>query len=117
MTLLFQSVLIVSSIALAILMLRRVAQTRAKIEDSIFWLALCFLITLLGVFPGIASYFASLLGIISSQNFIFMFFIFVLMVKLFLTSMRVSKLEMQVQELSQAIALSKARTDRDEKPE
>lgn len=117
MTLLFQSVLIVSSIALAILMLRRVAQTRAKIEDSIFWLALCFLITILGVFPGIASYFASLLGIISSQNFIFMFFIFVLMVKLFLTSMRVSKLEMQVQELSQAIALSKARAEHEEKPE
>lgn len=117
MTLLFQSILIVSSIVLAILMLRRVAQTRAKIEDSIFWLALCFLITLLGVFPGIASYLASLLGIISSQNFIFMFFIFVLMVKLFLTSMRVSKLEMQVQELSQAIALSKARDAQEEKPE
>lgn len=117
MTLLFQSILIVTSIALAILMLRRVAQTRAKIEDSIFWLALCFLIILLGVFPGIASYFASLIGIISSQNFIFLFFIFVLIVKLFFTSMRVSKLEMQVQELSQAIALAEARSDRDEKPE
>lgn len=107
MTLLFQSILIVASIALAVLMLRRVAQTRAKIEDSIFWLGLCFLLILLGVFPGIASTLASLMGIYSSTNFIFMFFIFVLIVKLFFTSMHVSKLEMQVQELSQAIALSK----------
>lgn len=107
MTLLFQTILIIASIALAILMVRRVAQTRAKIEDSIFWLALCFVIILLGVFPDIATYFASLIGIISSTNFIFLFFIFVLIVKLFFTSMRVSKLEMQIQELSQSIALSK----------
>jgi hypothetical protein len=107
-TLLFQSILIVASLILAVLMLRRVAQTRAKIEDSIFWLALCFLLILLGVFPGIASSLASLIGIYSSTNFIFLFFIFVLIVKLFFTSMRVSKLEMQIQELSQSIALSKA---------
>ncbi len=107
MTLLFQSILIVASIALAVLMLRRVAQTRAKIEDSIFWLGLCFLLILLGVFPEIASTLSSLMGIYSSTNFIFMFFIFVLIVKLFFTSMHVSKLEMQVQELSQSIALSK----------
>ncbi len=106
MTPLFQSILIVTSLCLAVLMLRRVAQTRAKIEDSIFWLALCFLLILLGLFPGIASGFASLIGIYSATNFIFLFFIFVLIVKLFFTSMRVSKLEMQVQELSQAIALS-----------
>lgn len=106
MTLLFQSILIVASIALAVLMLRRVAQTRAKIEDSIFWLGLCFLLILLGVFPEIANTLASLMGIHSSTNFIFMFFIFVLIVKLFFTSMHVSKLEMQVQELSQSIALS-----------
>lgn len=110
MTLLFQSVLIIASIALAILILRRVAQTRAKIEDSIFWLALCFLLILLGIFPGIANTLASLMGIYSSTNFIFMFFIFVLIVKTFFTSMRVSKLEMQVQELSQSIALSKSET-------
>ena len=103
MTLLFQSILIVASIALAVLMLRRVAQTRAKIEDSIFWLGLCFLLILLGVFPEIASTLSSLMGIYSSTNF----FIFVLIVKLFFTSMHVSKLEMQVQELSQSIALSK----------
>lgn len=117
MTLLFQSILVTSSIALAILMLRRVAQTRAKIEDSIFWLALCVLIVALGVFPDITSYFASLIGIISSQNFIFLFFIFVLIVKLFFTSMRVSKLEMQVQELSQSIALAKIRAAEDSSPE
>lgn len=114
MTLLFQCILIVTSIALAILMLRRVAQTRAKIEDSIFWLALCFLLILLGLFPGIATYCASLIGVISSTNFIFLFFIFVLIVKLFFTSMRVSKLEMQIQELSQSIALAERRT-RDER--
>ncbi|MCB7038002.1 DUF2304 domain-containing protein [Eggerthella sinensis] len=114
MTLLFQSILIVASLILAVLMLRRVAQTRAKIEDSIFWLALCFLLILLGVFPGIASSLASLIGIYSSTNFIFLFFIFVLIVKLFFTSMRVSKLEMQIQELSQSIALSKAADAKDE---
>ncbi|MEG0758575.1 MAG: DUF2304 domain-containing protein [Raoultibacter sp.] len=116
MTLLFQSILIIASIALAILILRRVAQTRAKIEDSIFWLALCFLLILLGVFPDIASTLASFMGIYSSTNFIFMFFIFVLIVKTFFTSMHVSKLEMQVQELSQSIALSKSK-DNDKRSE
>lgn len=109
MTLLFQSILIVASILLSILMIRRIAQTRAKIEDSIFWLAFCFLIIVLGLFPDIATYFASLIGIISSQNFIFLFFIFALVMKLFFTSMRVSKLEMQAQELSRSIALAEAR--------
>lgn len=105
MTLLFRIILIVVSVAITILVLRRVARSRAKIEDSIFWLGLCLLFIILSVFPNISVFFADLIGVQSSVNFIFLFFIFVLIMKLFSSSIRISKLEMQVQELSQAIAI------------
>lgn len=105
MTLLFQIVLILASITVAALVLRRVARSRAKIEDSIFWLGLCALLVTFSLFPAIPDFLASLIGVYSTINFIFSFFIFVLIIKLFSSSIRISKLEMQVQELSQAIAI------------
>lgn len=107
MTLLFQIILITASIILAAIILRKVASSRAKVEDSIFWLGL-LLIVLLSIFPDIAGFFASLIGIYSPINFIFLFFIFILIVKQFSSSLRISKLEMRVQELSQALALLKS---------
>ena len=108
MTLLFQIILMTASIILAAIILRKVASSRAKVEDSIFWLGLCLLIVLLSIFPDIAGFFASLIGIYSPINFIFLFFIFILIVKQFSSSLRISKLEMRVQELSQALALLKS---------
>ena len=106
MTFLFRIILIIVSAAITILVLRRVARSRAKIEDSIFWLGLCLLFIILSVFPNISLFFADLIGVQSPVNFIFLFFIFVLTMKLFSSSIRISKLEMQVQELSQAIAIN-----------
>ena len=106
MTLLFQIILIAASIILATVILRRVARSKAKIEDSIFWLALCVFLVALSIFPEIANFLASLIGVYSPINFIFLFFIFIIIVKLFFSSIRISKLEMQSRELAQSIAIA-----------
>lgn len=60
---------------------------------------------IISIFPQIPRLFAKLLGIYSTENFLFLFMIFVLLVKIFCMSIRISQLDHKVKELSEKIAL------------
>ena len=55
--------------------------------------------------PGVADFCSGVLGIYATTNFLFLFAIFVLIVKVFYMSVHISQLESQVKELVQRIAL------------
>ena len=78
-----------------------------RIEDSLFWIILAVLIFLLSIFPQIASFFSNLLGFQAPVNFIYLFFIFILLVKSFYSSKHISELDNKVKELSQQIAVDR----------
>ena len=100
-------ILFISAIIVAVFMLRNVKRSKMRIEDTIFWVILTAIVLILGIFPQIVGFFANVLGIASEQNFVFLFFIFVLLMNGYFTSRANSELETKVKELTQQIALDR----------
>ena len=98
-------ILILGSIATCIWVLVRIRKAQVKIEDSVFWFLFSAILVLIGVFPGIVSWGADIIGVLAPVNFIFLVVIFVLIVKLFRLSIRISQLDSKVQTLTQKYAL------------
>jgi hypothetical protein len=73
---------------------------------------------LLSVFPGIASFFATLLGIQTPINFILILIIAILLLKVFLLSIHISQQNEKIKKLAQKIAYDtlEAEDARDEPP-
>ncbi|HBU12007.1 MAG TPA: DUF2304 domain-containing protein [Clostridiales bacterium] len=99
-------VLIIASLLALIYVLRKIRQAKINIVDSIYWIVLAALFMLLSVFPGIAYFFSNLLGIQSPINFILLFIIAMLFLKVFLLSIRVSQQDEKIKRLAQRIALT-----------
>ena len=85
--------LIVGSLFTAGFILRRVRLAKVQIEDTIFWLVFSAALLILAIFPGIAYWAANLLGFISPINFVYIVIIFLLLVKQFFMSIRLSQLD------------------------
>ena len=81
--------------------IRQIQKKRMQIDWALFSGAL----VALAAFPGIVTFGARLLHIQSPANLIYLCLIFALIIKLFTTTVKVSKLNQQVTELTQHIAL------------
>ncbi|WP_394523315.1 DUF2304 domain-containing protein [Lacrimispora sp. JR3] len=112
MTVLLRGVLICVSILLTCYVLRKIRHSKMKIEDSIFWVMFALLLVAFSLFPRLADFVSRMVGTYSTANFIFAFMIFILLVKVFFQSIKISQLERRMTELIQAFAL-----DREEKQE
>lgn len=107
MSIAIQLVLIIVSLMLLLFVLSSIKKSKMRIEDSLFWIFLVMLIFVLSIFPQIATAISDLLGFQAPINFVFLFFIFVLLLKSFSTSKHASELENKVKELSQQIAVDR----------
>ena len=105
MTTMLRILLILVSVATMGMMVRKIRQAKVQIVDSIFWILLSMLLVVFSIFPAVADGLAWLLGIYSTANFLFLFTIFLLLVKLFTMTLRMSQLETRLKELVQRMAL------------
>lgn len=105
MSSILRALLILCSLLFTYFMLKKIRQSKLQIEYAIFWIIFAGLVVLLALFPEIAYWGATVLGIISPVNMIFLFVIFILLVKVFLMTIELSALENKVKELVQKIAL------------
>ena len=105
--------LIVGSLITAVYVLRRVRHAKIQIEDTIFWLGFSAALLILAVFPGIAYWAADLLGFMSPINFVYVVIIFLLLVKQFFMSIRLSQLDSKVRMLTEQVALDREKVERD----
>ena len=117
MTTLFRMVLIIVSVGTFGIIVQKIRRSRMRIEDSIFWVILCLMFVVFALFPKVADGLAALLGIYSTANFLFLFTIFILLMKLFTMSMTISTLETKIKELAQEMALEKTERRADENGE
>ncbi|WP_313074662.1 DUF2304 domain-containing protein [Lacrimispora sp.] len=107
MTFLLRCVLICVSTLLTLYLLRRIRHSKMKIEDSIFWVMFALMLVFFSLFPKLADFISSMVGTYSTANFIFTFMIFILLLKVFFQSVKISQLERRVTELIQTFALDK----------
>ena len=105
MTIWFQIVLIIVSLATVTFILRGIRKSQVQINDSLFWIFFSVVLLIFSVFPKLAEIIASALGIVSAVNFIFLFIIFLLLINQYQLTVRLSKLDRKFKNLVQTITL------------
>ena len=105
MTMTLRVALILVSVGTLFLMMRRIRQSKMQIESAVFWIVLALVLVVFSLFPAAADFAAHCLGIYSTANFLFLFAIFVLIVKVFYMTIHISQMETKIRELVQKMAL------------
>ena len=117
MTPVFRIILIVVSLLTTFYILKKIRQSKLQIEYAIFWILFAGVLIVFSLFPWLVSMFTRLIGMQLPVNFIFMFFIFVLLVKMFLMTIELSALENKVKDLTQELALEEKEREEQEAEE
>ena len=112
MTVTLRITLIIASLICSAWILNCIRKARVKIEDSVFWICFSAGLVLLSIFPQLIDLGARLTGVQSAQNFLFLVIIFVLIIKLFRMTFRISQMDSKLQTLVQTIAIMNKK-DRD----
>lgn len=107
MSIALRVVLFVASLLTFVFVFRKVRSSKVRIEDSIFWFCFAALILLFSIFPQIFYALSNLAGTMAPVNFVFLFFIFVLLIQSFNLSMRISQADTRIKELTQQLAVEK----------
>ncbi len=103
MSIMLRIVLLIVSILTMVYIISRIRKSKMKIETSLFWIFFSLLCVIFAAFPNIAGFFSKVIGINSQVNFLF--FIFLLLIKEFSMSIKISRLEHSLNELAQKTAI------------
>lgn len=101
--------LIAASVLTMLGIMHKIRRSKVRIEDSIYWVLFSMILIVFSVFPQVAYWMSDLVGTYSPSNFIFTLVIFLLLIKIFSMTVRISQLETKLQELVQKIALDEVK--------
>ncbi len=107
-----RALLIAGSLCTTLFILRRVRQAKVQIEDSIFWLLFSGLLLFLSLFPEVTTWVARKFGFISEINVVYLAIIFLLLIKQFYMSVRISQMDSKLKSLAQKVALNEEKIER-----
>ena len=107
MSLYIRILLIVGAGLSLVFILKKIRQSKLKIEYVVFWFCFSSILVLMGVFPKIITIISKILGFQSPINMVFLIIIFILIIKLFFNTIQISALENKGDSLAQQIASEK----------
>lgn len=84
---------------------RKLKKSQIQVMDTVFWIGLSVIFILLSVFPNVVGMLSALMGFQAPVNFIFLFMIFMLLIRCFLMSIRISQLEDKVKNLVEELGI------------
>ncbi|MCI6061721.1 MAG: DUF2304 domain-containing protein [Dorea sp.] len=112
---LLRILLIVSAVLMLLFMLRKIRQSKLKIEYTVFWILFASILTIMGIFPKVFYKISDFIGFQSPISMVFLVVIFVLIIRMFFMTIQISQLENKIDNLVQQIAIDrKTDQDRDE---
>ena len=98
--------LLVGSLCTILFMMYRIRASKVQIRDSIFWIIFSALLLVVSIFPELTAVASRLLRIQSPINCVYLIIIFVLVIKLFSSSMHISQQDARIQQLAQRLAIN-----------
>lgn len=107
MSIALRIILIVGALLTFLYILRRVKKCDMNVSDTVFWILFSVVLIIFAVFPVIAYFLADLLGFIAPINFILIFVIAILVLKVFSMSIELSRLKKRLAILVEHISLNK----------
>lgn len=105
MSIALRVLLLIASIFTFLYIVRKLRKSQLQVMDTVFWIVLATILIVLSIFPQIAYWIANILGIQSPVNFIFLLIIFMLMIRNFLLTIKVSQLEDKLKTLVEELAI------------
>jgi len=105
MSLSLRALLIFGSFSTLLYFIQKIRKSKLKINHAIFWMVFGILMLLLACVPSGVFAVSALFGFQSPVNLVYVIVIFLLMLKLFTTTMKLSKLNEQVTALTQELAI------------
>ncbi len=108
---LLRILLFVVSLFTFIFITRKLKKSQFKTEDAFFWIVFSFVLIFVSWFPQIGIICAELLGVQSAVNFIFLVIIFLLIIRCFMLTMRITILESKLSDLIQIMAIRSRNND------
>lgn len=106
--------LLLGSVATLAYFVSRIRKSKIKINHSIFWVVFGFVLMILALVPGVVVRISKMLGFQSPANLVYLIIIFLLIVKLFITTTRLSKMNEQIATLTQTLALQQLEKEKSE---
>ena len=82
-------ILSIVSVLTCIYVARKLKKSQIQVIDTVFWIMLSILFIILSIFPEIADWCSSLIGVQSPVNFVFLLIIFLLLLRCFLMTIRI----------------------------
>ncbi len=105
MTVTLRIILIFASMCCFAWIVMNIRKAKVRIEDAVFWICFSAVLVLISIFPQLIDWGARITGIQSAQNFLFLVILFILIVKLFRMTLRLSQVDSRLQHLVQTIAI------------
>lgn len=108
MSVYLRGMLLAASVFTCIYIIRKIRRAQVQAMDMFFWVGMSFLLVCMGIFPSAVIWCACVFRFESPANFVFLVMIFLLLLRCFLMSVRLSLLEGRVRELTQELAVREA---------
>lgn len=102
----FAILLMIGAVGIFALAIKKIRRSEIAVADSVFWFFFALSLVILAVFPRIAFVIADALGFQSVVNFVFLYVIAVLLVKMFYMTAEIARLRTKQAELIQEKALT-----------
>ena len=103
--------LVVFSIITAYGIFKKIRKSACKIADALFWVGMSVLLIVMGCLPKLPILLAEILGIESPVNFVYLIIIFLLLVKMFDLSVKLSLLTYKFEKLASHVAIQENNED------
>ncbi len=113
MSILLRISLVIVSIFTLWYIIRKIRKSQMITKDASFWVIFAVVLILFAIFPPIIIFITDLFGIQSPVNGIFLIIIFILLMKVFLLSIKASKLESKLTILAEEMALKEKEREKD----
>ena len=101
----FQGLLIFGAVLMTYYILKLIRQSKLQIEYAIFWIVFSGILLVFSIFPFLVALMTRMIGMELPVNFIFLFFILILILKAFFQTIETSVLENKVRNLTQRLAI------------
>ncbi|MBO6066422.1 MAG: DUF2304 domain-containing protein [Lachnospiraceae bacterium] len=108
MSLPLRVMLIVASILTGFYIREKLKKSQMQIADVLFWLFFAVALIFMSIFPEAVEWFTDLLGVQSPVNFVFLVVIFLVIIRCFALSVKVSHLEAKLDGLVEDVAVDRA---------
>ena len=100
-------ILLITSVISVIYIVLKLKNSKLQLMDALYWIIVAIALCLFGLFPSIPINMSKKIGVQSPANFVFLIMLFIVLLRCFLLSMRVSKIEAQFKELVEELSVRK----------